>query len=172
MLVLPDGTVLYCHIEQGNLSYSSFGSQLYIYQPSGSPLAAGKPTISAISRNSDGSFHLTGTKLNGISAGASYGDDIQMDSNYPLVRLTDGAGNVTYPRTYNWSSTGVQTGGTLVSTEFSGIIFPGNYSLQVVANGIASDAVFFSAVAWLTLTILALLNSVAIRFRIKPWRTE
>src|SRR5258706_4365835 len=71
-----------------------------------------------------------------------------MDSNYPFVRLTDGAGNVTYPRTYNWSSTGVQTGGTLVSTEFSGIIFPGNYSLQVVANGIASDAVFFSAVAW------------------------
>ena len=72
-----------------------------------------------------------------------------MDSNYPLVRLTDGSGNVTYARTYNWSSTGVQTGGALVSTEFSAAnIFPGNYSLQVVANGIASDPAFFNEPVW------------------------
>ena len=72
-----------------------------------------------------------------------------MDSNYPLVRLTDGSGNVSYARTYNWSSTGVQTGGALVSTEFSTAnIFPGNYSLQVVANGIASDAVSFNGPVW------------------------
>ena len=81
MLDLPDGTVL----------YSNATNQLYTYTPVGSPLPAGKPTITSITGNADGSYHLVGTKLNGISAGAAYGDDAQMDSNYPLVRLIDSA---------------------------------------------------------------------------------
>jgi len=148
MLSLADGTVLYCHIEQGNVGYSGFGSQLYVYHPDSGPLAAGKPTIYSITANSDGSYHLTGTLLNGISEGASYGDDAQMNCNYPLVRLTDGGGNVTYARTYNWG-TSVRTGGTVESTDFSGQnIFPGNYSVQVVANGIASDPIAFNGPVW------------------------
>jgi len=139
MLALPDGNVLYSH----------FGNQLYVYSPSGSPIAAGKPTISNIIQNSDGSFHLTGTKLNGISQGASYGEDAQMDSNYPLVRVTDGGGNVSYLRTYNWSSTSVATGFSSVSTDFSGAsLSPGNYSLVLVANGIASDPWSFTGPVW------------------------
>ena len=146
MLDLPDGTVLYCHVEQGNLFYSQFGSQLYVYTPDSGPVASGKPTITGISLNYDGSYHLTGLGLNGISQGAAYGDDAQMDSNYPLVRLTDGSGNVYYARTYNWSSTGVMTGNTPVSTEFKLPEFlpSGPLSLMVVANGIASDPVTFS----------------------------
>jgi hypothetical protein len=96
MLDLPDGTVL--------LS-SLFTNQLYIYTSDGSPLPAGKPTIQSIFVNGDGSLHLTGILFNGISQGASYGDDNQMDSNYPLVRFTDASGNVRYGRSYNWSST-------------------------------------------------------------------
>jgi hypothetical protein len=30
---------------------------------------------------------LKGTQLNGMSAGAAYGDDVEMDSNYPIVYL-------------------------------------------------------------------------------------
>jgi hypothetical protein len=146
MLDLPDGTVLFAH----------FNSQLYTYSPDGSPIAAGKPTISSITQNSNSTFHLTGTGLNGISEGAAYGDDLQMDSNYPLVRLTDGAGNVRYARTFNWSSTGVMTGSTNVSTDF---VLPnglaaGTYSLVVVANGNASDAVSFD-VQPITVTVPA-----------------
>ncbi len=151
MLVLPDGGVLYCHFQQGlpsapQPSYSSFGSQLYIYVPDSTPVAAGKPVINNITINTNGSFTLTGTGLNGISAGAAYGDDLQMDSNYPLVRFTDGSGNVYYARTFNWSSTGVMTGNNIVSTEFT---LPANLpaginSLVVVANGIASDPVAFN----------------------------
>ena len=48
MLDLPDGTVL----------LSGLGRQLYVYQPDGSPLAAGKPTINKVQSNSDGSLHL------------------------------------------------------------------------------------------------------------------
>jgi hypothetical protein len=137
MLALPDGNVLYSH----------FNNQLYVYQPSGSPLAAGKPSIYGISQNSDGSYHLTGTLFNGISQGAAYGDDAQMDSSYPLVRLTSG-GSVSYARTYNWSSTSVAVS-SVVSTDFSvATIFPGNYSLQVVANGNASDAISFTGAVW------------------------
>jgi hypothetical protein len=84
--------------------------------------------------------------LNGISEGAAYGDDAQMNSNYPLVRVTNSAGNVYYERTYNWNSTSVQTGNRLVSTRFtnSAALPPGDYSLVVVANGISSEAVTFT----------------------------
>jgi hypothetical protein len=139
LLDLPDGSVL----------YSGFDSQLYVYQPAGFPLAAAQPGIAGITQNPDGTFHLTGTLLNGLWEGAVFGDDAQMNSNYPLIRLTDGAGNIRYARTFNWSSTGVQTGGRLLTTEFS--LPPGlpagPVSLVVVANGIASAAVPFTVPA-------------------------
>jgi hypothetical protein len=141
MLDLPDGTVL--------MPSGCDGTQLYVYQPSGPPLPQGQPHILGIFMNAVGSYHLTGTGLNGISEGASFGDDAQMASNYPLVRLTDGAGKVTYARTYDWSSNGVMTGSLPVSTEFtlpaSILQAPAqNYSLEVVANGNPSAPVCFS----------------------------
>jgi len=138
MLDLPDGNVLYSH----------FTSQLYVYHPDGSPLASGKPVVNTVTWTSGNSYHLTGTGLNGISEGAAYGDDQQMNSNYPLVRLTAGS-NVYYVRTHDWTSTGVQTGSLVVSTEFTvpQSLMGASYSLAVVANGIASDPVSFLAIA-------------------------
>jgi hypothetical protein len=145
MLDLPDGTVL----------FSVNDSQLYVYQPDGSPLASGKPTVLNITQNTNGTYHLAGTLLNGISEGAAYGDDAQMGSNYPLVRLTDMlTGAVYYARTFNWSRTSVMTGNQVVTTEFAlpPGLFKGNYWLEVIANGIASDPASFSIVP-LPLTI-------------------
>jgi hypothetical protein len=145
MLDLPDGSVL--------LSLSL--SQLNVYQPVGLPQAAWKPVISSITPNADGSFHLVGTGLNGVTEGANEGDDGQMASDYPLVRMTNNSsGFVYYGRTYNWSSTTIQTGSTPESTEFkvpTGIP-PGSYSLVVVANGIASDPVTFYGPVWVDFT--------------------
>lgn len=130
MLCLPDGTVLFIG---GQNSQS-----LYVYTPDGTPLATGQPGISSLTENADGSYHLTGTGLNGISEGAAYGDDEQMDSNYPLVRMFNAvSGNVYYARTYNWNSTSVQTGSRVITTEF---VLPqnlpsGTYALMAVANG-------------------------------------
>ena len=143
MLALPDGNILF-----SDAAFSSSGSQLYIYQPDCCPVAVGKPAITSVTVNGNGAYHLTGTRLNGFSQGAVYGDDNQMDSNYPLVRTTDASGNTFYGRTYNWSSTGVQTGNAQVSTEFFVGLDPGTYSLQVVANGIASDPVTFFGQVW------------------------
>ncbi|HEV3203635.1 MAG TPA: kelch repeat-containing protein [Gemmataceae bacterium] len=136
MLMLPSGEVLW--------SYSN--TQLYVYTPDGDPDPSWKPTIADVTDNGDGTFLLTGTQLNGISEGAAYGDDAEMSSNYPIVRLVDGDGNVFYARTSYWSNTGVATGDALVSTTFTfpGGISPGDYSLFVVANGIASDPVDFT----------------------------
>ncbi len=147
MLALPDGKVL----------YTDFRDQLFVYTPAGAPLAAAKPAITNITLNSDGSYHLTGTKLNGISEGATYGDDAQMDSNYPLVRVTDESGDVHYLRTYNWNSTSVMTGNRLVTTEFTNSpgLPPGTFSLVVVANGVSSDPVPFSLARRYTIAALA-----------------
>jgi len=133
MLALPDGTVL----------YSDFGSRLYVYTPDGTPLAAGKPAIASISQNADASFHLVGTLLNGISEGAAYGDDGQMSTNYPIVRLTSTGGTVYTARALGRSSTSIMQGSASMSTEFYlPVGIPaGTYSVTVAANGISSDPV-------------------------------
>jgi hypothetical protein len=141
-LDLPDGTILLCGL----------GGQTYIYTPDTPALAAGKPTIYSVQWNTGLSLHITGTLFNGICQGGSYGDDAQSDSNYPLVRFTDGSGNVYYGTTHGWSSTSVQTGSAVVSTEVdvpaAVYDFPGAFSLQVVANGNASDPVTFYSPVW------------------------
>ena len=156
MLVLPDGTVLYCHVEEGNLFYSGFGSQLYVYVPIGPQVTTGAPVITSITPNSKGAFHLTGTGLTGISEGAAFGDDAQMACNYPLVTFKDtNNGHVDYCRTYSWTSTGVQTGYATQSTEFSlapGLI-PETYLVSVTAAGVTSAPVVFSFVLPSTLSM-------------------
>lgn len=144
---LPDGTVLYSN--QGS-------SQYYVYTPAGSPLAAGKPVINTLTALGCNSYQITGNKFNGISEGACYGDDWQMATNYPIIRLSSG-GNVYYVRTSNWNSTGVQRGSAADTTYFTipAGVPAGTYSLVVTANGIASDptSITISGSASLTSTL-------------------
>lgn len=139
-LVLPDGTIM------GNSGDAS--KFAYFYGPNEPPLSSGKPTITDISENSDGSYHLSGTGFNGLSQGASFGDDAQMDSNYPIVELMLPNGTVRFAKTFNWSSTGVQTGMKPVTTEFRltklDTIICNKYALVVIANGISSNAISFA----------------------------
>ena len=140
MLDLPDGGVL----------FTTETNQLYEFTPSTAPAAASQPVMSSVVANADGSFLLTGTQLNGVSEGAGYGDDAQQATNYPLVRLVNNSnGNVYYARSYNWSSTAVQTSGMAETTDFtlpSGLPFD-SYTLSAVANGIASSGVAFTNTA-------------------------
>jgi hypothetical protein len=132
LIDLPDGTVLYS--EQGQTTF-------YIYTPDGSPLAAAKPVISKIRKAGANTYRLTGTLFNGISEGACYGDDWQMATNYPIVRLTNG-NNVYYARTFNWNSTGVRRGSardTVFITPPPGLPTGVSYALTVTANGITSN---------------------------------
>jgi len=70
-----------------------------------------------------------------------------MDSNYPLIRMTNlVTGNIYYARSYRWSSTSVMTLDRLVTTEFSlpPTLPVGSYSLVASANGNLSAPVTFN----------------------------
>ena len=136
MLLLPSGQVL----------LSTGATHLSVYTPDGAAGPSRVPTITSVEPDGGNTFTLTGTGLNGGSEGASFGDDAQMASNYPLVRLTDGAGSVHYARTFKWTNTGVATGTAPESVQFTvppGV--PDQEQLVVVANGVASTPVAFDA---------------------------
>ncbi len=140
LLNLPDGSILY---SQG---FTNTSNTYYIYTPNGAPNNAWKPTINTngITQNTCYDYTITGTLFNGMSQGSGFGDDWQMPTNYPIVRLTSGA-NVYYATTHDWNNTGVQTGNLTTSTHFTvpATLPIGTYSLQVIANGIASDPTTF-----------------------------
>ncbi len=133
-LTLPTGQVL----------FSDASSQAWIYTPDGSASPQYKPVLNSIVYNGGGLFTLTGKQLNGQSAGAAYGDDDQMDTNYPIVRFvaTDGSGHVFYAKTTNWSSVTVDGGitapQTVTVTLNPAMTTPGNYAMIVGGAGIAS----------------------------------
>jgi len=134
MLVLPTGQVL----------FTDFSSSVEIYTPAGTACAGCAPTIKSVAATlTHGSTNnrITGTQFNGVTQGAYYGDDNQSATNFPIVRITDSAGDVVYCKTYGWLG-GVATGTKLVSAEFTvpATIHTGAASLVVVANGIPSEA--------------------------------
>ena len=136
---IPCYEVNFTVIPNGQILYSRQGSSKYhVYSSAGSALASATPTISSVSFHHGVTFTIKGSLFNGISEGATYGDDWQMNTNYPLVRLYNG--NFYYARTHNWNSTGVRRFGKKDNAQFdlpAGLPF-GSYSLYVVVNGIPS----------------------------------
>jgi hypothetical protein len=143
LLLLPNGETL----------FANGTSSMALYEPGGAPLGVWRPTIidildgsgtPVITLHTGATFTLVGRQLNGLSQAVSYGDDAQMATNYPLVRIHHGAGNrVTYCRTQNHSTMGVGTGTAVHTTQFTvppGATLGGG-DLRVVANGIESTSV-------------------------------
>lgn len=140
MLVLPTGQVLFVPSD-GKTKFAA------VYTANGSANPNWAPTITKFSSTlTHGSVNnkIGGTQFNGLSNGAAYGDDAGMNSNYPLVRITNTAtGHVFYAKTHTFSTMGVATGTKIVNTQFDvpATIETGASTLEVVANGIASDPV-------------------------------
>jgi hypothetical protein len=145
MLVLPTGQLL----------FNDSSNQPWVYTPQGAPPDSALPMITGVVANGGGSYTLTGTQLNGQSAGAAYGDDAQMNENYPIVRLQTAlpvnaicnpqAQNcrVYYARASNWSSVAVGGGTTPQTVNFTlpAGIPAGKYLLTVTGAGITSPPV-------------------------------
>ena len=132
LMMLPTGEVLIGGYE--------------VYQPQGTYQAAWQPTISSFpaSVKRGQTYKISGTQFNGLSQAASFGDEVETATNYPLVRITNNAtGHVFYARTHDHSTMGVATGNTTVSTNFDvpASMEKGAGSLEVVANGIPSQPV-------------------------------
>jgi hypothetical protein len=133
LLALPNGQVLF---DDGS-------SQMEVYTAGGTPKASWAPSITSLSSTHlarGGTYALSGKQLAGLDPGATYGDDVQDNTNFPLVRITNSAtGVVTYARTSGWTSVSVAPG-TGSATRFT--LPPGTpagkSTLVVVANGIAS----------------------------------
>jgi hypothetical protein len=138
MLDLPSGQVFYTVADGSTKDVS-------IYTPAGTANSAWAPTITKYQANitPGATFSIQGTQFTGLDAGAAYGDDAQMDTNFPLVRITTASGAVVYAKTHNFTTRAVATGTKLVSTQYDvpASIGTGRGTLEVVANGIASTPV-------------------------------
>jgi hypothetical protein len=90
------------------------------------------------------SYEVSGIRFNGVTQGAAFGDDEQMATNFPLVRITNLiTSHVFYGRTHDHSSMAVASNAEVFThVEVSSEQEPGPSILQVVANGIASAPVF------------------------------
>jgi hypothetical protein len=136
LLALPNGQVL----------FDDESNQMLVYTAGGTPNPAWAPSITSISTSAltpGRTASLSGTQLAGLSQGAAYGDDVQDNTNFPLVRITNSAsGVVTYARTSDWTSVSIAPGASS-STDFAvpATTPPGPSTLVVVANGIASAPV-------------------------------
>jgi hypothetical protein len=158
MLLLPKDGVL---LTAFNESSTEPIDVVRVYTDVGRPQDAWRPAISSAPKivTQGRTYPISGTLFNGFSEGASYGDDAQMSSNYPLVRITSRAGNVFYARTYGDTRNGVvDVGDTeVVTTLFEyradcpgcGLrdLDRGLSKLEVVVNGIPSREVVVFATA-------------------------
>lgn len=140
----------FVNLPNGQILYGLMGTtQYYVYTPAGSSAAAWKPIINSTSLSSGcgNSYSIRGLRFNGISLGSIYGDDWQMNTNYPIIRL----GN-RYARTFNWNSSGVDRGSSPDTVQFSipSGLANGTYPLTVAANGIISNSINFNTFPSLT----------------------
>ncbi len=145
LLLLPNGDVFFAR--EDDSSFYAYHSDAAVPQDSFRPVIQTCPASFA----PGDTIQVSGTQFNGLSQGTAYGDDSQAATNYPLVRLKDANGGVHYCRTVNHSaagpggttiaSMGVATGALVVTTNAAipSDVAPGNYNLEVVANGIASQ---------------------------------
>jgi hypothetical protein len=134
MLLVPSGEVLFSNRTQ----------DIEVYIPGGEPDPKWLPRITEFPEEikAGQTYVLRGEQINGLSQACSYGDDAQMATNYPIVRVSNAAnGSVVFFRTLNHSTMAVATKNTSVTTNIQvpQSIQPGQWNLVVIANGIASD---------------------------------
>lgn len=138
-LLLPTGQVMWIPASGNQPTVHD----VEVYTSNGTVNNAWRPTITSVpsSLNPGSSYSISGTQFNGLTAGTTYGDDGQMASSYPLVRIENAATkHIFYARTHNHSTMGIATGSAIVSTTFDvpTTIETGKSAIFVVANGIAS----------------------------------
>lgn len=135
LLVLPTGQIM----------ETDGTNSVQIYSPTGSPAPSWAPAITAIptSMSRGNTYRLRGTQLNGLSEAGYYGDDAQAATNYPMVRLSNNAtGHLQYLRAHMPSSRSIAPHMPgQVRFDIPATAETGASTIEVVANGIASDPV-------------------------------
>ena len=137
-LELPTGQILWT-----NSGEFARVNEVATYTPRGSAKSSWLPAVSSVaSKLAVGSKNntISGTNFNGFSQGAAFGDDAQMSTNYPLVRITNSStGDVCYARSHDFSTMGVWTKGTTSAAfDIPKNCETGAGTLQVIVNGLSS----------------------------------
>jgi hypothetical protein len=151
LLVLPTGELLHTQDD-----YIAGKVQLYTpaagVAPNAVPQILGEPQLVGMSPEpptapvptvyKGRSYTMNIARMNGIWLGATYGDDVQTSTDFPIVRVTAMAtGHVWYCRTYNptdrLTSPDEQGSATFDVPE---TLEGGSAQIDVIANGIASPA--------------------------------
>ncbi len=129
----------YVNLPNGQVMVTSADAN-WIYTPSTPPLDEWRPTVTSVVSNADGSYTLTGTQISGLINGADEGDDMTMAENYPIVWLTDEAGNVYYCRSFAFSNMMPSKGSAPETCQFTTPknLPEGTYNLYVSAVGVQS----------------------------------
>lgn len=132
-LVLPTGQILEF---DGNTDVEIYTPSALPRRPAYAPLLLSVPLI-VLPGNT---YKVSGLYLNGVSQGAQEGDDYQMATNYPLVRITNNATHhVFYSRTYNFSSMAIANPFPVTASfQVPANQETGPSQLVVVTNGVAS----------------------------------
>jgi hypothetical protein len=138
LLLLPTGQVLMTTQQSQTVAILIDPAIIGIPNPTWKPVITSFTSVMAVGHH----YKISGRQINGLSQANSYGDDAQMATNYPIAMFSNAAG-VSFFRTFDFSTMAIATGNaihdTLVAIPTSAT--PGNYKLQVIANGIASDPV-------------------------------
>ena len=130
MLALPNGQVL----------LTKNASTAWVYTPVSGPQPGWAPAVSSVTANG-GIYTVSGTQLNGLTNGSSYGDEANPYTHYPIVYLVDGVGIVRFARTSNFSQMSPSAPGGHQTADFTPPAGAnGTYSLYVSASGISSAA--------------------------------
>src|SRR5665213_3123988 len=132
----------YVNLPNGQVMITGSGAD-YILTLGTGPQDAWRPTVSSVTYNaSTSTYTLTGTQISGLVNGADEGDDMTMAENYPIVWLTDSAGDVYYARSTNFSQMTPSVGSNPETCDFTlpAGMPSGSYSLFVSAVGVQSKA--------------------------------
>src|SRR5579864_2022677 len=132
LIVLPTGEVLV----GGSQLYASTGGGLQVW----APLITNVPTT--LQRGQ--TYRVIGRQFNGWSQAASFGDEFETATNYPLVRIKNNAtGHIFYAKTHGHSTMAVQTRAVPTYTNFDvpAGMETGASTLYVVTNGIPSNPI-------------------------------
>ncbi len=136
MLVLPTGQIM---VTSGTTDVEIYTPDDKSYKADWAPVIHDAPKKVHAGKT----YKIKGIRFNGMSQGASYGDNYQSATNYPLVRITNKkTGHVFYCRTHDHSYMGVASNKD-VHTYFDvpDDIEHGKSKLEVVTNGIPSKPV-------------------------------
>jgi hypothetical protein len=133
-LQLPTGQVMMMNFR--------YPQSVDIYNPVGPFITAGAPTISSVSASTSlGAVTVSGTGLNGLTHGATFGDEMNSGTAFPLVYLQDAANHKYYGRTFDFSTMAPAPGpgsfqAVLPATLPDGTSIPnGTYVLHLTASG-------------------------------------